>query len=61
MSRHWNPEGEFALARKARARRPLPPGAIGGMAIVAAACLTLCVVLYQVAGPRQVVEEEARD
>ena len=28
--------------------------------VVAAACLTLCVVLYQVAGPRHVVEEEAR-
>lgn len=61
MSRHWNPEGELAPARQARARRPLPRGAIGGIAIVAAACLTLCVVLYQVAGPRQVVEEEARD
>ena len=61
MSKHWNPKGEIGLARQAPARRPLPPGAVGGIAIVAAACLALCVVLYQVAGPRQVVEEEARD
>jgi hypothetical protein len=61
VSKHWSPEDELALVRKTRAKRPLPPGAVGGIAIVAAACLTLCVVLYQVAGPRQVVEEEARN
>ena len=61
MSKHWNPEEELALARKARAKKPWPPGTIGGIALVAAACLAFCAVLYQVAGPRQVVEEEALD
>lgn len=62
MSKHWNPDGE--LARCVRADEPTPPrkaswpeGATAGLVLVAACCLALGALLYQVAGPRDVVEE----
>ena len=62
MSKHWNPDVE--IARWAGAdeltlpkKRSWPEGATAGLVLVAASCLALGVVLYQFAGPRQVVEE----
>ena len=56
MSKHWNPEDELALARgqEAQAKPRWPHGATAGLALVAAACLGLGLILYQVAGPRDV-------
>lgn len=56
MSKHWNPEDELALAhrREARSMRSWPPGATAGLVLVAAACLGVAAILYQVAGPRDV-------
>jgi hypothetical protein len=62
VSKHWNPDGE--LARWVRADEPMPPskaswpeGATAGLVLVATCCLALGALLYQVAGPRDVVEE----
>ena len=62
MSRHWNPNGEIARwtgadepARPDKA--PWPEGATAGLVMVAACCVALGAVLYQVAGPRDVVDE----
>lgn len=57
MSRHWKPEREFVPLR---AKRRWPEGATAGLMLVAAACLGLAVVLYQVAGPRDVFEVEGK-
>jgi negative regulator of sigma E activity len=58
VSEHWNPEGEVARVREARVRESWPAGATVGLALVAAACLAVGVVLYQVAGPRDSFAEE---
>lgn len=53
MSKPWNPD------RQRRVRHSWPEGATAGLVLVAAACLALGVVIYQVAGPRDVVDKEA--
>ena len=56
MSKPWNPRGD--LDRIAPAERPpraaWPAGATVGVALVAACCIGAAVVLYHVAGPRDV-------
>ena len=64
MSRHWDPDEELARSIAAEElarlqRRPWPEGAVAGLVLVAASCLALGTVLYQFAGPRNVVEEGA--
>ncbi len=64
MSRHWNPDDELARSDGAdgspRPRKPgLPEGAAVGLALVAAGCLAIGLTLYQFAGPRDVVAENA--
>ena len=58
MSKHWNPEDELASARAsaegARGRREWPQGATAGLLMLAAACVGTIVLLYQLAGPRDV-------
>ena len=56
MSKHWKPEGE---TRPRRGGGPWPEGATVGLLLVAAACVGLASVLYQVAGPRHVFEKES--
>ena len=58
MSKHWNPENEIARIRKPRARHSWPAGATVGVVLVAAACLAVGVVVYQMAGPRASFAEE---
>ena len=61
MSRHWNPDDEIARLRPvsgAPKPRSWPPGATAGVVLVAAACLSVAAILYHVAGPRDVFEEE---
>ena len=65
MSMHWNPDQERGCAPApapsgARAAKAWPEGATAGLLLVAAGCLALGVILYEVAGPRVVVEDEAR-
>ena len=59
MSRHWKPDGDLARISPAseRAKKRWPEGATAGLVLVAVACLGVAVVLYQVAGPRDVFEE----
>jgi hypothetical protein len=54
MSRHWNPDDELTRTRRAPARRRLPAESITGLALVAAACLATAVLLYRLAGPRDI-------
>ena len=59
MSKHWNPNEEmarWASADEAPSPGKWPEGATAGLALVAASCLAVGVILYQVAGPREVVE-----
>jgi len=53
MSKHWNPGDELAQAGDARAKR-WPAGATAGLMLVAAACVGIAALLYQVAGRRDV-------
>ncbi|MGH6705835.1 MAG: hypothetical protein ACREB1_03405 [Sphingomicrobium sp.] len=62
MSKHWNPDGEIARRTGADAiaspgKPSWPKGATAGLVLVAASCLTLGMLLYSFAGPRDVVEE----
>lgn len=54
MSRHWNPEDELARIREERAKARWPEGATAGLVIVAVACVGVAIVLYKIAGPRDV-------
>ena len=63
--KHWNPDGDSAhwLTAETYAPppkgKPWPEGATAGLLMVAAACLAVGALLYQVAGPRQPIEQEA--
>ena len=68
VSKHWNPDHEIARWTQVDGYSPpaMPPaktswprGATAGLVLVAAACLTVGVILYAVAGPREVVDENA--
>jgi hypothetical protein len=54
MSRHWNPKDDVAQVREARVRHSWPAGATAGVVVIAACCIGVAVVLYQLAGPRDV-------
>jgi hypothetical protein len=55
MGRHWNPEDEqLVRALEKREQSRWPEGATAGLVLVAAACLGLGVLLYHLAGPRDV-------
>jgi hypothetical protein len=65
VSKHWNPDQE--IERWAGADVPArptkaawPEGATAGLVLVAAFCLAVGGLLYQVSGPRTVVEGGAR-
>ena len=57
MSRHWNPQDELARSERSRSRKSWPAGATAGLLVVATVCFGVGVVLYKVAGPREVVAE----
>ena len=54
MSKPWNPNEDLARVRQAPAGRAWPEGATAGLVMVAAGCVALVVVLYQLSGPRDV-------
>lgn len=55
MSKHWNPDEDLARLRSEEPPRPVwPEGATAGLLLVAAACAGFMLILYQVAGPRDV-------
>jgi len=61
MSRHWKPDEKIARMRRPRAaakQSSWPEGATAGLLVVAAACLAIATLVYEVAGPRDVFEEE---
>jgi hypothetical protein len=57
VSKHWNPQDDVARIERLHSRKTWPAGATAGLLVVAAACLGVGVVLYKVAGPREVVAE----
>ena len=54
MARHWNPNEELTRVRAAPAKPRWPEGATAGLVLVAAGCIGLAVLLYHVAGPKDV-------
>lgn len=54
MSKHWNPEDELARLRETDAKARWPEGATAGLVVVAAACVAAAMLLYRLAGPRDV-------
>ena len=52
MSKHWNPDEEVTRERRTRPR--LPAESITGLAVVAAACIATAMLLYKLAGPRDI-------
>ena len=54
MSRHWNPDEDLARVRGAQVQPRWPEGATVGVALVAAACVGMAILLYRLAGPRDV-------
>jgi hypothetical protein len=57
VSKHWNPEDDLERIQRSHKRKSWPAGATAGLLVVATACVGLGVVLYKVAGPREVVAE----
>ena len=54
MSAHWNPEDDLVQARAERAKPSWPKGATAGLVLVAAGCVGLAMILYRLAGPRDI-------
>jgi hypothetical protein len=54
MSSHWNPSDDLARVREAQPRPRWPEGATAGVTAVAIACLGMAMLLYKLAGPRDV-------
>lgn len=56
VSRHWNPRGEIDrnVPAEPTRRAPWPAGATAGVVLIAACCVGAAVVIYQVAGPRDI-------
>jgi hypothetical protein len=56
VSKHWNPRGDLdRIIPAERGRRAAwPAGATAGVVLVAACCIGAAVVLYHLAGPRDV-------
>ena len=62
MSRHWNPDSEIrrwsaeADMPPSQRKAPWPEGATAGLLLVVTCCVAAGLVIYQVAGPRNLVE-----
>jgi hypothetical protein len=54
MSRHWNPDDELARVWDEPTKPRWPKGATAGLLLVGAVCLGVTLMLYKVAGPRDV-------
>jgi hypothetical protein len=54
MGKHWNPDEELVRALERREKSRWPDGATAGLVLVGAACLGIAVLLYHVAGPKDV-------
>ena len=62
--KHWKPDVDSTRWLSADAYAPpkakaWPEGATAGLVLVAVACLAVGALLYQVAGPREPIEEGA--
>jgi hypothetical protein len=54
MSKHWNPQDDLPRVREERARPRWPEGATAGLAALSIGCLGMAMLLYRLAGPRDV-------
>jgi hypothetical protein len=55
MAQHWNPNDDLLRVRDARPAVRLPDGAAAGLMMVAAGCVGLALLLYKLAGPRDII------
>jgi hypothetical protein len=54
MSKHWNPQDDLPRIREERIRSRWPEGATAGLAALSIGCLGMAMLLYRLAGPRDV-------
>jgi len=55
VSKHWNPDEDLSRVRDAAPKSEWPEGATVGLLLVAGACIGFAVLMYQIAGPRDVL------
>ena len=53
--KHWNPDEDLRRATRSRSKPGLPEGAGVGLLVTAAACVGFAILIYQLAGPRDIV------
>jgi hypothetical protein len=54
MSKHWSPEDDLARIRDAQPKRRWPEGATAGLVMLGVGCVAMSMLLYRLAGPRDV-------
>lgn len=54
MSAHWSPNDDLERVRDPRARPAIPAASAVGLAMVAASCVAVAMLLYRLAGPRDI-------
>lgn len=54
MSKHWSPEDDLARIREQQPKRRWPEGATAGLVMLGAAGFGMAMLLYRLAGPRDV-------
>lgn len=55
MSRHWDPTDELVRVRETRPKPAWPRGATAGLVLFGLGCVGVAMLLYRVAGPRDIV------
>ena len=54
MSKHWKPDEKPVRVAAAQPRTRWPDGATAGLVVLGAACVGTVLVLYRLAGPRDI-------
>ena len=54
MSKPWNPEDDLLRVREERTKPRWPAGATAGLVALGVGCFAVAVLLYRLAGPRDV-------
>ena len=52
--KHWKPDEAIEHTAEVRMRKPWPAGATAGLLLVAVGCVSVSLLLYRLAGPRDV-------
>lgn len=54
MSKPWNPDDDLLRVRETQSKPRWPEGATAGLVMLGAGCFALAMLLYRLAGPRDV-------